>query len=192
MDERELIQEILEEDEPDVDCMPISSWIFPTKSWINPFSTGFPKNLRGNSFLEWWLEIPFGRGDRLIKGYVIGTTDRAEIAPERIKSIHAVSTDGVGVESRLIALAAWIRDYDGATMIQALKTVIPVRKKERPKEKKQVLLAVSEEEAGERLAFFAKETSDRPLPAPQCPSGGGKPSLGVGDDEAQYSARGDP
>ena len=103
------------------------------------------------------VEIPFGRGDRLIKGYVIGTTDRAEIAPERIKSIHAVSTDGVGVESRLIALAAWIRDYYGATMIQALKTVIPVRKKEKPKEKKQVLLAVSEEEAGERLAFFEKK-----------------------------------
>ena len=66
----------------------------------------------------------------------IGTTDRAEIAPERIKSIHAVSTDGVGVESRLIALAAWIRDYYGATMIQALKTVIPVRKKGKTKREK--------------------------------------------------------
>lgn len=122
-----------------------------------PFQYRIPEELEGKLLPGMVVEIPFGRGDRLIKGYVIGTTDRAEIAPERIKSIHAVSTDGVGVESRLIALAAWIRDYYGATMIQALKTVIPVRKKEKPKEKKQVLLAVSEEEAGERLAFFEKK-----------------------------------
>ena len=112
-----------------------------------PFQYRIPEELEGKLLPGMVVEIPFGRGDRLIKGYVIGTTDRAEIAPERIKSIHAVSTDGVGVESRLI----------GATMIQALKTVIPVRKKEKPKEKKQVLLAVSEEEAGERLAFFEKK-----------------------------------
>ena len=122
-----------------------------------PFQYRIPEEFEGKLLPGMVVEIPFGRGDRLIKGYVIGTTDRAEIAPERIKSIHAVSTDGVGVESRLIALAAWIRDYYGATMIQALKTVIPVRKKEKPKEKKQVLLAVSEEEAGERLAFFEKK-----------------------------------
>ena len=121
------------------------------------FQYRIPEELDGKLLPGMVVEIPFGRGDRLIKGYVIGTTDRAEIAPERIKSIHAVSTDGVGVESRLIALAAWMRDYYGATMIQALKTVIPVRKKEKPKEKKQVLLAVSEEEAGERLAFFEKK-----------------------------------
>lgn len=103
------------------------------------------------------VEIPFGRGDRLIKGYCIGTTDRPEIEPERMKEIHAVSTDGVGVESRLIALAAWMRDYYGSTMIQALKTVIPVRKKEKPRERKQLLLNLPEEEARERLSFFEKK-----------------------------------
>ena len=122
-----------------------------------PFQYRIPEKLQGKLLPGMVVEIPFGRGDRLIKGYVIGTTDRAEIDPERIKPIHSVSTDGVGVESRLIALAAWMRDYYGATMIQALKTVIPVRKKEKPKEKKQVLLAVSEKEAGERLAFFEKK-----------------------------------
>ena len=75
-----------------------------------PFQYRIPEELEGKLLPGMVVEIPFGRGDRLIKGYVIGTTDRAEIAPERIKSIHAVSTDGVGVESRLIALAAWMRD----------------------------------------------------------------------------------
>ena len=122
-----------------------------------PFQYRIPEDMRGKLLPGMVVEIPFGRGDRLIKGYVIGTTKQAQIDPERIKCIHAVSTDGIGVESRLIALAAWMRDYYGATMIQALKTVIPVRKKEKPKEKKQVLLAVSEEEARERLTFFEKK-----------------------------------
>ncbi len=122
-----------------------------------PFQYRIPEDMRGKLLPGMVVEIPFGRGDRLIKGYVIGTTKQAQIEPERIKCIHAVSTDGIGVESRLIALAAWMRDYYGATMIQALKTVIPVRKKEKPKEKKQVLLAVSEEEARERLTFFEKK-----------------------------------
>ena len=122
-----------------------------------PFQYRIPEDMRGKLLPGMVVEIPFGRGDRLIKGYVIGTTKQAQIDPERIKCIHSVSTDGIGVESRLIALAAWMRDYYGATMIQALKTVIPVRKKEKPKEKKQVLLAVSEEEARERLTFFEKK-----------------------------------
>ena len=122
-----------------------------------PFQYRIPEDMRGKLLPGMVVEIPFGRGDRLIKGYVIGTTKQAQIDPERIKCIHAVSTDGIGVESRLIALAAWMRDYYGATMIQALKSVIPVRKKEKPKEKKQVLLAVSEEEARERLTFFEKK-----------------------------------
>ena len=67
-----------------------------------PFQYRIPEDMRGN-FARMVVEIPFGRGDRLIKGYVIGTTKQAQIEPERIKCIHAVSTDGIGVESRLIA-----------------------------------------------------------------------------------------
>ncbi len=103
------------------------------------------------------VEIPFGKGNRLIKGYVLETTDRPEFELSRMKEIAKIVTDGVGVESRLIVLAAWMREYYGATMIQALKTVIPVRKKEKPKEKKQLLLTVSKEEAKEQLALFEKK-----------------------------------
>lgn len=103
------------------------------------------------------VEIPFGKGNRLIQGYVLETTDQAEFEIDRMKEIAKISTDGVGVESRLIALAAWMREYYGATMIQAFKTVIPVRKKEKPKEKKQLFLAVSEEKAEEQLLLFEKK-----------------------------------
>ena len=69
-------------------------------------------------------------------------------------------------------------------MIQALKTVIPVRKKEKPKEKKQVLLAVSEEEARERLTFFEKEASDSPISPVESTFRGRLPSMGTCDRKA--------
>lgn len=46
-----------------------------------------------------------------------------------------MSTDSETTESRLIALAAWMKETYGSTMIQALKTVLPVKDKVRAKEK---------------------------------------------------------
>ena len=45
-----------------------------------PFQYRIPEELEGKLLPGMVVEIPFGRGDRLIKGYVIGTTDRAEWA----------------------------------------------------------------------------------------------------------------
>ncbi len=72
--------------------------------------------------------IPFGRGNKLIKGYVIELTEQCKFDSTKIKEIHSISRDSTGVESRMIRLAAWIKRNYGSTMIQALKTVLPARK----------------------------------------------------------------
>ena len=72
--------------------------------------------------------IPFGKGNKLIKGYVIELTEECKFDPLKIKEIHSIAQDSIGVESRMIRLAAWIRKNYGSTMIQALKTVLPARK----------------------------------------------------------------
>ncbi len=72
--------------------------------------------------------IPFGKGNKLIKGYVIKLTEQCKFDPLKIKEIHSIDQDSMGVEGRLIRLAAWIRKNYGSTMIQALKTVLPARK----------------------------------------------------------------
>ena len=38
--------------------------------------------------------------------------------------------NSVAIEARLIALAAWMKEQYGGTMIQALKTVLPIKQKE--------------------------------------------------------------
>ena len=86
------------------------------------------------------VEIPFGRGNRTMKGYVVELTDRAEFEPERIKPIRRVLRDQIPIEGQLIALAAWIRENFGGTMNQALKTVIPVKQKTAEKEKRMIWL----------------------------------------------------
>ena len=93
------------------------------------------------------VEIPFGRGNRLIRGYVVETTDRPAYDPAKIKKIKRIVPGGVPIESRLIALAAWMRERYGSTMIQALKTVIPIKKEVRAKQKRLIRLDLPADQA---------------------------------------------
>lgn len=80
--------------------------------------------------------IPFGKGNSMRKGYVVGIAGHADYNPDKIKEIAGIVTDGVSAESLLISLAWWLKEQYGSTMNQALKTVLPVKQKVRPREKK--------------------------------------------------------
>lgn len=103
------------------------------------------------------VHIPFGRGNLTRKGYVIEVTDQAEYEEDKIKEIASVVKDGVPIESQLISLAAWMRSNYGATMNQALKTVIPVKQKKKTREKRRVCLCMEEKEAKEELAVCLRK-----------------------------------
>ena len=75
------------------------------------------------------VRIPFGSGERELLGFVVGRKAEAGLPEERIKEIRAVVTGEETAESRMILLAAWMSRRYGSTMIRALKTVLPVRKK---------------------------------------------------------------
>ena len=75
------------------------------------------------------VRIPFGSGARELLGFVVGRKAEAGLPEERIKEIRAVVTGEETAESRMILLAAWMSRRYGSTMIRALKTVLPVRKK---------------------------------------------------------------
>ena len=113
-----------------------------------------PEQLRGSLQPGALVYVPFGNGNRLIKGYVLEVTDHAEFPEERMKFLQKVITDDTLVESKLIQLAWWMKQNYGATMITALKTVIPIKKKMKPKEKKFLLLELPEEEAKSQFAYY--------------------------------------
>ena len=82
------------------------------------------------------VKVPFGAGNRLRHGYVIGLTGETDYDPAKIKEIAEADPRGLSVQSKLISLAAWMHETYGGTMHQALRTVLPVRQKIRPKVKK--------------------------------------------------------
>lgn len=104
------------------------------------FQYRIPEELKGEIHPGIPVEIPFGRGNRSVNGYVVEVTDRAELEPSRLKPIRRVLRDGISIEGQLITLAAWIRENFGGTMNQALKTVIPVKQKTADKEKRLIWL----------------------------------------------------
>ena len=111
------------------------------------FQYEIPEHLRETVQIGSRVVIPFGNGKRRITGYVVDMSTEPKIDAGRIKPILGVSKDSIAVESQLIALAAWIRRNYGCTMNQALKTVIPIKKKEAGKEKKTVTFLLTQEQA---------------------------------------------
>ena len=91
--------------------------------------------------------IPFGNGNHIRKGYVVGLSAEPKFAPDKMKAITGLCSDEETTESRLIALASWMKENYGSTMIQALKTVLPIQEKIKAKEKRRICLNISQEEA---------------------------------------------
>ena len=101
--------------------------------------------------------VPFGKGNKETRGYVVGFSKAPDYDAEKIKPIICVAESGRVIESRLVALAAWLKEHYGGTMIQALKTVLPIKKKEKVLKRKRIRLLLSEEEGKEKLQFYLKK-----------------------------------
>lgn len=118
------------------------------------FQYAVPRRLEGILEAGCEVEVPFGKGNRLTKGYVIGFAEQCDYDPAKIKEIRDISQKGIAIEGKLVALAAWMKDHYGGTMIQALKMVLPIRRQEREKVKKKLRLLLDEEEGRQKLEYY--------------------------------------
>ena len=110
------------------------------------------KTLPGVSVL-----IPFGKANRSINGFVLEVTDVCDYDESKIKSIISINEKNVQIEGTLINLAWFIKHNYGATMNQALKTVIPIKQITKDVIKKTIRLKCSKQEAEEHLIVFEKK-----------------------------------
>lgn len=111
------------------------------------FQYRIPDSLEGKLQVGMVVSVPFGKGNREIDGYVIGITDTPQFDENRLKCIHSIKSDEKTTESSLIVLAEWMRERYGSTMIQALKTVFPVKEKVRQCSQDSLVLNITKEEA---------------------------------------------
>lgn len=122
-----------------------------------PFQYKVPASLKGIIEEGMKVQIPFGRSNKIIDGYVMELTDKTEYPIDKLKEILAVSKDSISVESEQVRLAGWLKRNYGSTMIAALKTVLPVKEKVKAVEKKTISLNIEKEQAKELLLEFEKK-----------------------------------
>lgn len=122
-----------------------------------PFQYRIPERLQDSLEEGMAVTVPFGAGNRERQGYVIGITQQAEYAPEKLKEIKDIRQGELSIEADFIRLASWMRRQYGSTMITALKTVLPVRQKRKELEKKTVRLRLERPEASQLLEEFDRK-----------------------------------
>ncbi|SNU07102.1 replication restart DNA helicase PriA [Lachnospiraceae bacterium] len=96
-----------------------------------PFRYKIPEGLIGQVQVGTAVKVPFGNGNRVRNGYVVALADEANWDIDKIKEIQEVSENSLSVEGKLIKLAEWMKQTYGGTMINSLKTVMPVKEKVR-------------------------------------------------------------
>ena len=101
--------------------------------------------------------VPFGRGNRETEGYVIAIRQEADYEESKIKEILRVNTEGISVESELIQVASFLKEKYGSTMIQALRTVLPVKTKMKPKEEVFITLSIEKDTAQQLLCEWERK-----------------------------------
>lgn len=116
------------------------------------FDYKIPAHLEDAIFPGMPVWIPFGMGNRRIKGFVINISDTCAYEECKVKEILEVCEGAIPVEGQLIALAEWMREKYGCTMNQALKTVIPVKQK--VKEQTKILVSLNAKE--QEIAAYAE------------------------------------
>lgn len=123
------------------------------------FQYAVPEEMEQDIDVGVLVNVPFGRGNRTITGYVIELSNEPKLDIDKIKYIDSIVPDKVKAVSRMIKLAAWLKHNYGSTMNQALKTVIPVKEKVKHKEKKSVRLVIDRHEAQSYIELFLKKNA---------------------------------
>lgn len=105
--------------------------------------------------------VPFGKGNRQTNGYVVDICDSCEYDCEKVKEILQIADKKVAIEGKMVALAAWMKEHYGGTMIQALKTVLPIKKEENAKIKRYVRLLLDQEAGAVKLDEFLNKKNQK-------------------------------
>ena len=127
------------------------------KALDRTFQYKIPKEMENEAVIGALVKVPFGRGNSTIEGYIVDVGSEPGFAPEKTKEILEVMTQGVMVESQLISLAYWLRRNYGATLNDALKTVLPVKKTIKPVKKRSLRLLVDREELNRQIENAKKK-----------------------------------
>lgn len=116
------------------------------KSLDRTFQYQIPEEWKEEAVIGAQVVIPFGKGNRQMKGFIIGLSEIPQYDIKKTKKILSVEKQGVVAESHLLSLAYWIKEHYGSTMNDAIKAVMPVRREIKEKVEKTVYARISQKE----------------------------------------------
>ncbi|MCM1049614.1 MAG: primosomal protein N' [Clostridiales bacterium] len=122
-----------------------------------PFRYRIPERLLGKVAVGVRVHVPFGKGNKDMTGYVVELTDSADYPPEKIKEIADIDENAATLESDLIKTAYWMKSHYGSTIITALKTVLPVKRRLKLPQKRKITRLISRQEAENLIAEFERK-----------------------------------
>lgn len=128
-----------------------------TRSLDRTFQYAVPSQWEGLIATGSCVRIPFGTGNRIIHGYVVGFSDIPEVPVSQIKEIIGLEEGTLSVEAQLVQVAGWMKEHYGCTMLQALKTVMPVKESVKPQLEKRIVCLLSPEKLDEQIAVCEKK-----------------------------------
>jgi len=110
------------------------------------FQYRVPKSIEDSLSIGNQVNVPFGLGNVLKSGYVIGLSEKPAIEADKIKDINSLVGTALSIESQLIELAYIIRAQYGGTINAALKTVLPLKQSVKLKMKKYIKCNIDKSE----------------------------------------------
>ena len=125
------------------------------------FEYRIPSDLEGVLKVGSEVVVPFGKANRAVKGYIVDISDGCEYEKDKMKEILQIAEKSVAIEGKMVALAAWMKEHYGGTMIQALKTVLPIKKEENIKVKRYVRLLLEEEAGKAKLNEYLSKRNQK-------------------------------
>ena len=125
------------------------------------FEYSIPSDLEGVLKVGTEVIVPFGKGNRQTNGYIVDISETCEYCPEKVKEILGIAEKKVAIEGKMVALAAWMKEHYGGTMIQALKTVLPIKKEENAKVKRYVRLLLDAKEGAQKLHEYLNKKNQK-------------------------------
>lgn len=121
------------------------------------FEYEIPPQLCGRVAVGSQVTIPFGRGNHPQNGYVVGLSEERRYTEGEVKQILSVPEKGVDAESELVRLAEWMSRTYGATFLQSIKAVVPVKAKIRHNVRRTYYCGLTQEERRRHLEEYRRK-----------------------------------
>lgn len=84
-----------------------------------------PKLLRNKISVGSMLEVPFGKGNRSITGYVVNLTNECNVSEHKLKEIISISGTYPVLSQTMLKLAFWMKEKYYTTLAECVKCILP-------------------------------------------------------------------